>query len=355
MARARRAHTKRNLDLRRPKLALVGESSAIDSVRAALRELRVSIEALPSLEAAPAVGELVGIVLVNLDAKSRSGPKLGQLRDAPAVPVFVVVHDKLSDRSIRKLYEAGAAGVFEWPREALLLGRVLAGMLALRLTRGRAKKPDVALVRTVRTHLKLLPGLHRLPTLESRDGFVTATGSVDTLRLKREVEQTISGVPGVLGLDVEGLHVVATPVSDHEIRRAARRLLQISPEIEARTLTASVEAGQLTLEGSVKSRPDLMRLEELATGIDGIRNLELRVSVSARKHRVDRTAARRLRETISLTFPHENVRVAYFRGIAVLTGETSNLRVKNAIAAFMRNHQAVLRVVNKLEVRGSTG
>lgn len=203
-------------------------------MRPALAELRVALEHLPGPESIGSI-DAVGIVLLGFDGGPRPVRLAERLRSVSAAPLFAIVSDELSGRSIRALYRAGAAGVFTWPREEPLLARFLAEMLALRFARGRAKRPDIALARTVRTHLKLLPGLAQVPRVEARDGVVTASGSADSLREKYEVERCVSGVPGVRALDLDGLHVLPPPVPDHRIRRAAQRLVQTSPHVDAKT------------------------------------------------------------------------------------------------------------------------
>jgi osmotically-inducible protein OsmY len=337
---------------RPPKLLLLGDVDAFEPVQASLASLRAEVEPVSEAEAVePGRGEIAAVI-ARPGPGSRPGRDLARLREHLTVPLFVIVGDGCSGAAVRKLYEGGAAGVFEWPKEGLLLARFLAEMLALRFARGRAGKADQALARTVRTHLKLLPGLQEVPRVEARDGVVRASGSVESLTLKQEIERCVSGVPGVRGLDVGSLHVLGARVPDRQIRSAARRLLEISPDLDARTLSVTVEAGRLTLHGSTASMRELRRLEELAARISGVRSVTLDINVSDAAQRADRSTAQRLNRALDALFPDDEVRAACFGDTTVLTGSTSTLRTRREIARVVSELPGVTKLVDKIQVSG---
>ena len=63
----------------------------------------------------------------------------------------------LASGEIVKALAAGANAVIEWPREKELFAGILAETMGMSLVRGQASRPDVALARTVRAHLRLGP------------------------------------------------------------------------------------------------------------------------------------------------------------------------------------------------------
>lgn len=338
----------------RPQLIVVGASKRAEAVTKVVDSLRVRRRQVASPEALedPLRAAALGVVLVAAsDRDVQRDVRTARVR-APEVPLFVVLADDPPSRIVRRLYESGVAGVFEWPREKNLLPRFLAEMLSLRIVRGRAARADTALARAVRTHLKLLLRLPALPSVESRDGLIWLRGEVDSLAAKRDVERCVAAVPGVRGLDTDAIRVAPEPVPDAAIRRALRRLLRRSDAVDERTLSLSVDAGRVALTGTVQDRREMLHLADLATNLQGVRDVELRILVAERATRANRSAARRLAGLLEDVFPNEELRVAFFRGVAVLTGQVSKLEVKRSVGRFVAEDDAVERVVNKLEVGG---
>lgn len=336
-----------------PRLILIGDDDSVDATRRALHGLRVRIErrSAEEIQADP-TGETIAFVLSGPGPRGSWAPTLGSVRRTLPLPAFVVLPDDPPGRRVRELYEAGAAGVFTWPRADDRLGLYFAEALSLRLARGPARGPDTALARTVRAHLRLLPSdtLPEAPRIEVRRGHVRVWGNVESLSAKRDVEASIEAVPGVTGLDSSGLHVVPIPVSDTEIRRAGRRLLRASPGIDERTLTFSVDGGHVVLRGTASTRRELGRFSKLVSRLQGVRDVEVRAEVSTRKKASDRQVAARLGGVLDDLFSGSDIRLTFFGGIAVLTGRVANLRTKRAAAAFVAEDDAVDRVVNQLEV-----
>ncbi|NNL85625.1 MAG: BON domain-containing protein [Myxococcales bacterium] len=347
---AARLPTRRDTAEKRPTLIVVGEKDAISSVSLALRDLRVALD-IRGKDPGSIENDAVGILWIELEPRVRSGSRIEALRETARCPVFAVVSEQASSASIHKLYTAGASSVFEWPKEALLLARCLAEMLALRLVRGKAKKPDTALARTVRAHLKLVTGLIQTPHVDANDGFIRVSGEVDSLPLKREAERSIAGVPGVRGLNADALVVLPTPRSDAEIRRAGREILRGSPEVDSRTISLTVEGGSVTLRGTAEDRRELRRLERLVTGIAGVRNVVLEIEVSRERKAKERRVAGRLTRALASAFPNSAVRVTYFDGVAVAAGTSKTLREKRAVLEFLSDDRAVSRAVDKVDVR----
>lgn len=331
-------------------MVLLGDRAEADRIRPAFARLRIDIEWLPGI-ALPSNTDPAALVVVSLEKSPRLAEPLKALRSATEIPIFVVTGSWTSDASARRLYAAGVDGVFEWPSEARLIARFVAEMLALRFVRGRPNRPDAALARNVRAHLKLITGLTTLPHVETRDGVVRLSGQVDRLRLAREVDQVVMRIPGVRSLDLNDLNVVPQqPATDAQLRRAARRLLSSSSDFDPSTLMMSVEGGRLRIDGSIPSRSQARTLEERAAGILGLRAIENRAQVSRTAHRVDRGVARRLRSQLTDLFPEADVRVSFFEGTAVLAGGVPDLRTRREIVELVGESPSVERIVDKLDV-----
>lgn len=334
-----------------PRLVLVGREADAEEVRPALSNLQIDVEWRPDLDP-PRVAESTAVAIVGLDEASRPVHDTKRLRATTDCPIFVITGASTSDAAARRLYAAGADAVFEWPTERRLIARFLAETLALRFVRGRAARPDTALARNVRAHLKLLPGLSTLPSVEVRDGLVRLSGQVERLRLAREIERAVMGIPGVRSLDLEELIVVPVRVPDARLRRAARRLLASSShDLDASTLALNVEGGRLVVEGSLPSRAAARLLEERATGLLGLRAIEIRARISRSAQRADRGTARRLRDAIADLFPDADLRVSFFDGTAVLSGSVPSLRGRRELVEFVSDHPSVARVIDKTDVQ----
>lgn len=340
---------------RRPRLLAVGLDSETGAVATALGSLRVRVvrcswDALDWQKEADATGYLlVGLAAL---AAVRAGLKARVPFETVTPPVFVVAGDDAGERSVRELYRLGVAGVFLWPRESLLLPRYLAEMLALRQVRGKARRPDTALQRVVRTRLRMVRGASPVPRVRVWQGIVEVSGQVPTLAIRNRIEDAAAAVAGVVQLDVSGLCVVPLPVSNAELRKRAQRLLQAVDAIDPGTIAVNVDRGSVTLSGSVQSKAALRQLCGRIAQLEGVRSLDVHVVPSPRQAHRDHHLARRLNALTRDIFGDESdVHVAFFGGAAVLQGEVGSLEAKRSIAAFVDEHPAVDRIVNKLSVR----
>jgi osmotically-inducible protein OsmY len=347
--RSRSAATARDLGARHSRLILLGDPDEVEQVRPAFATLKVDLEWMPGI-ALPACGGERGVIVVDLASVAKPIATLETLRTLTEAPAYLIVGEGMSDRAIRRCYEAGAAGVFEWPLEALLIGRYIAEMLALRMVHGRAEKSDTSLARTVRTHLKLLPGLTELPTIRARDGVVSPQGAVESLRMKREIERCLINVPGVRSVDLSGLNVLPVAVPEDRIRRSARRLLEASPDLDPSTIALSLQEGQLIIEGRAPSAQAVRLFEERAAGIAGLRGVANRTRVAKNVRRADRGAARRIRSNLETAYPGRDVQVSYFDATALLSGTVESLRTRQEIREMVSEDPAVERVIDKIDV-----
>jgi osmotically-inducible protein OsmY len=339
----------------RPTLLLVGNphglnglSSALRSIRARLRRLRWS-EDLPeqvdeSTIAVLLMSPLEAVTAVEAVEHLRASPR------ASEVALFVIVPDGLTDAQARRLYGEGATAVFEWPREALVLPRCLIEMLAVDLVRGSRSEPDAALARTVRAHLKLLRGMSHKTRVQVREGVAVLSGAVEHLWQKEKLVELVSNIPGVKGVVTRALRVEPTDLTDAQVRRSIRRLLQDASEIDESTLALRVESGYVTLAGSVSDRRELNRVVKLLTNVKGVRGIERLVVVSPTQQEQDHRVARRLRGDLARLVPDQDVEVFFFGKSAVLSGQVDRLAVRRRIEEHLADDVAVDRVVNKIDV-----
>jgi osmotically-inducible protein OsmY len=131
-------------------------------------------------------------------------------------------------------------------------------------------------------------------------------------------------------------------------------LLREASDIDETTLAANVQRGYVTLAGSVTDRRELNRVRHLLASVKGVRDIDRLAMLSASQKQRDHVAAHRLGAMLCGIFTDQQVRVAVFAGVAVLSGTVKRLGKSLDIQSFVEEDDAVQRVVNKIEVQNSS-
>lgn len=341
--------------LTNPVIILVGDGPRVDEVKASLGYVKAEVKTLsPSSDIENRVDEdITAIVLIAPMKKSTLAHIVQGIRnnnDGKQYTIFAIVGTKASRTEVRQIYLAGAGAVFDWPREKDVFPMCLVEMIAVDFVRGRATKPDTALARTIRAHLKAsFRFFHDIKVRVVR-GVADLQGTVGHLWQKQRIEQAAAMVPGVKSVVVRGVLVDASGESDKSIAAKVKRLLRDTSRIDEKTLGIRVENGYLTLAGTVSDRSEVNRLTELLANIAGVRGIKKLLVVSREQTQRDSSIARRIQNTVEKLFPEENVEVSFFGDAAVLAGTSSSLAVKNRIKSIVDDSRFVNRTINKLEV-----
>ena len=241
------------------KVLVSGAKRKLPRVERALRVLRARIEQVDwdeLLGRRREAGVLAQIIVAPLpDASLRqlaARPALASL--ATAAPTIVLVDRRTSERDVRALYRVGVTTVVNWPREERRLGELLAELLGIARVRGRVSRVHVALTRTIRARLRLFGGTTPGLRISVDRGVARLSGSVLSLERKREVERTVSRVPGIVSTDTTGLNV--TPlrmVPDRRMRDAVDAVLRAVTEGRHPTVTAVVRRGTSSYAGLLEA------------------------------------------------------------------------------------------------------
>jgi osmotically-inducible protein OsmY len=144
-----------------------------------------------------------------------------------------------------------------------------------------APKADEDVAQAVRDALRYDPRCQPdTPTVQVEQGTVTLTGTVSNLRARRAAGQDARNVLGVK--DVHNLLQVhpAKPVEDDVIRQQVKAALAADAYLAGYALLVSVEHGRVQVGGSVDSHFDQQRTAEVASGINGVVELENHVRVA---------------------------------------------------------------------------
>jgi osmotically-inducible protein OsmY len=108
---------------------------------------------------------------------------------------------------------------------------------------------------------------------EVENRVVTLTGSVDTLRLKVQVERVVSEVAGVTAVRNDLDVLPPSPVSDQEIAKAILDALERSESIDDETIDVTVEEGVVILSGCVSSDSASQIADNAAINTVGVKEL----------------------------------------------------------------------------------
>lgn len=338
-----------------PEIVLVGDRRRAIDVELALSQLSVATSRLPDLRSIPPDRNLMAIVLVAPLEEEVLAPAIRRIRNGrrgwDRLPVFAVVADHPPDRHVRGLYEAGATAVFDWPREALLLPRIVAEILAVEMVGGRNSRAADPLTRTLRARLRLLPWGASLVRVQSDQGVVQASGRIPTLHHKLELERFIAETPGVQSVDMQGVWVAPSALPDRQIAGAVRSVLRSTSSIDPSTLSIAVRNGHVVIAGSVEDRAEMDRILGVLAHVNGVRGIENDTVVSSSQKRIDRAKAERITRRLEASFPSEEVAIGVFGPTIVLSGRVDRLSIRRDIERLVREDRAVSNVINKMEIR----
>lgn len=338
-----------------PEVVIVGDAETRANIVETMSSLAVALYSAGSVEEAEQrVGPATIAVLLVLPV-SDSEPRraLARVRDAGErgpLPAFVVVPHAYPGYGARRLYDEGAAVVFEWPGEALLLPRVVRDILDLETEAGHPGEVDRSLAEAVQARLHVTDGIGDSISAEVRDGVVRVRGHVASLWQKHRVRNLLEHVPGVTGIVDREVEVRPPQRSDDDLQRHVQELVACAPGIEPGTVSVSVQDGHVELAGNVGSRGRMQRLVEMISNVEGVRAVHNHVVVHHTGAKRSANLARALEGGVRALHPDADVHVSVFGSVAVLTGTVPVLALRSEIERQMRRRNEIDRVVNKITV-----
>jgi osmotically-inducible protein OsmY len=144
-----------------------------------------------------------------------------------------------------------------------------------------APKADEDVAQAVRDALRYDPRCQPdTPTVQVDHGTVTLTGTVSNLRARRAAGQDARNVLGVKDVHNQLQVRPAKPVDDDVIQQQVKAALAADAYLAGYHLLVSVENGRVQVGGSVESHFDQQRTAEVASGINGVVELENHVRVA---------------------------------------------------------------------------
>jgi osmotically-inducible protein OsmY len=108
---------------------------------------------------------------------------------------------------------------------------------------------------------------------EVRNGRVTLNGEVDWLYQKQEAERRIEDFSGVLAID--NRIAVRTPVTvdERDVQRRIMTALHRHANVEASNVHVSIDAGKVTLDGTVGALHERELIEDAVRATAGVRQI----------------------------------------------------------------------------------
>lgn len=109
---------------------------------------------------------------------------------------------------------------------------------------------------------------------DSRNGVVTLSGTVDNLRARRAAEDVARSTVGVRDVDNQITVDPEAPPSDAEIGLKIEEAVERDPLLSSDSVEAAVDAGKVTLIGTVGTPFERARADHLASQVSGVRAVQ---------------------------------------------------------------------------------
>lgn len=116
--------------------------------------------------------------------------------------------------------------------------------------------------------------------LRVEEGWITLTGEVDYNYQRDEAESAVRNLTGVKGV-INEVNIKTPSVSAPEVQSDIEKALRRSAEIDADNITVSVDAGKVTLTGTVSSWAERDDAERAAWSARGVTSVEDDIVIAA--------------------------------------------------------------------------
>ena len=144
-------------------------------------------------------------------------------------------------------------------------------------------------------------------------------------------------------------------MNDTEIRQKVVDELDFEPSLDAASIGVAVDAGIVTLTGTVRSYAEKVSAEQAALRVKGVRGIaeQIKVSYPSQKKTGDNELAQRAINVLAwdTTIPDEAVKVKVQDGWLTLTGEVQWQYQKVAAETALRKLSGVTGLSNQIAVK----
>ncbi|MBD3181581.1 BON domain-containing protein [Candidatus Poribacteria bacterium] len=167
--------------------------------------------------------------------------------------------------------------------------------------------------------------------VETEDGVVTLSGSVDNILSKDRSVDIASSVKGVTFV-IDEMEVMDTGRADNEIRNDVINALMFDPATDSFELNVEVEDGTVILSGVVESYAEKTLSATVAKGVKGVRDIENNITVDYKTDRADEEIKSDIEQQINYdVLIEEPINVQVSDGHVELKGTIGSMYEKNAV------------------------
>lgn len=161
-------------------------------------------------------------------------------------------------------------------------------------------------------------------------GIVTLSGDTFTLLAKRQATRVVASLRGVRSI-VNRIRVRPTTSTDTEILADVRATLFDDTVADSHQIDVKVQAGNVTLSGSVDSYPELSLTESAVAGVRGVTEIDNQITVKPKEERRDSEVKPEILRRFELSpyLAEDLLTVNISNGFVTLTGEVGSVNEKN--------------------------
>lgn len=189
--------------------------------------------------------------------------------------------------------------------------------------------------------------------VDVKDGFVSLWGIVDTLAVKRAVEEIVTTIRGVKGIDNDITISTDGTLSDKEVEAEVIKKMRES-EFSHRLLGVGVEVskGIAILEGHVETLRDKKLAINQAEKALGVKDVVPNVKIDTAGKFDDVSIANKLTQMLSTTdISMPDIDMAVNRGVVMLHGHVNDRDQMELAVEIAQEIEGVTKVQNKLLLR----
>jgi osmotically-inducible protein OsmY len=189
-----------------------------------------------------------------------------------------------------------------------------------------------------------------------KEGEVVLTGSVPSLHARQAAHEDARNVPGAISVDnqtvVEHPEILTAP-SDDQIQSNIEDALAWNVTLDAGTITVSVKAGVVTLEGSVDSYWKKLAAEETVSHVRGVVEIINNLFVVPTKKVTDENIAEEIKAALdrNVAVNTESVGITVENGVVTLSGTVTNWGERTAAFFTALYTKGIVHVDDRLFVK----
>lgn len=200
--------------------------------------------------------------------------------------------------------------------------------------------------------------------IQSKDGAVTLTGTVENEFHKELAQNTLAGLPGVKSVDNKlELKGAPTPNSDAWISTKVKTTLLFHRSVTGMT-EVSTKDGIVILKGAADNQAQKDLTTEYAKDVDGVKDVKNEMTVSKISKKTTQTTGEKIDDAsitaqvkMALLFHRStsavNTKVETNNGVVTLSGKAMNTAEIDLVTKIVDDITGVKSVINKMTVEAS--